>query len=75
MPLFQLKYARTVILTTNIEADDVEQAYHKAAEMENELKLDLDFGTMEGTLYVKDGVEINDVHDDDSIWDVVEVTQ
>ncbi len=75
MPLFQLKFAKTVILTVSTYAEDEEEAVKIFNTKDEDLVLDLDFGTLPGTLYVKDEVTIEDVIDDDAIWDIEEVTE
>jgi hypothetical protein len=73
MPFYQLTYARTVILTTKITAENEDEAFEKASQLEAECKLGVDFGTLENTLYIKEGSDLEDIADEDAIWDIERV--
>lgn len=67
MKTYKLTYARVVILETFIEAEDEEEAYTKAHELENAGRLGLDDWT------AKEDSQVSDIQDEENIWEVEEV--
>lgn len=69
--MFTLTYARTIILTVQIEASDEQEAYEVAYQMETDGRLGLD---VDGdSISVKDGSVLSDIQDDETVWDISEL--
>ena len=64
MPTYTLTYARTVILKTTIEADNLDDARKVAVELESAGKLGL------SEFEAKEDSWVDDIQDDDTVWDI-----
>lgn len=66
MKTYRLTYARTVMFTTYLEATDDDEAEERAIDLERAQLL----GTK--AVVAKEGSDIDDIFDDDSIWEIEE---
>jgi hypothetical protein len=67
MPLYQLKYARTVILTRLIEAQNEGEAEFIAMCLETDHNLGIE------QVIPKEDSELEDIFDEENIWEISEV--
>ena len=66
MKTYKLTYARTIMFTTYLEAADDDEAEDRAIDLERAQLL----GTKD--VEAKEGSDIDDISDDDSIWEIDE---
>lgn len=66
MIAYRLRYARIVILETDIEAEDEAAAWKRAWELEDDCRLDIE------AVVEKDGSQIVDIQDYYTIWEMTE---
>ena len=66
---FTLTFARTLIMKTIIEAENEDEAWEIAGEMENEGELGLDTDDLEHW-FPKDGCWIDEIVDDATVWEM-----
>lgn len=66
MKTYKLTYARTIMFTTFFEAADDDEADDRAIDLERAQLL----GTKD--VVAKEGSDIDDIFDDDSIWEIEE---
>lgn len=74
MTTYKLTYARVLYLERLIEADDIEQAYTKASELEDSLELGIASGegTIESPIIIAEGSTLSSIDDYEVVWEVEE---